>query len=154
MLIKIRNDITIKTANTLLDLSLFLHKKIIRIMEVNLPKDLSLLQMRTLALIKEKDNVNMSYLAKELLISKQQCTVLINTLFDKGYINRFTNPINRREVLLDLTDKALNLINDFDNYMESMLCENFKNISIDDKKNLLLASSFIKNLLEENPIQY
>ena len=154
MLIKIRNDITIKTANALLDLSLFLHKKIIRIMEVNLPKDLSLLQMRTLALIKEKDNVNMSYLAKELLISKQQCTVLINALFDKGYINRFTNPINLREVLLYLTDKALNLINDFDNYMESMLCENFKNISIDDKKNLLLASSFIKNLLEENPIQY
>lgn len=95
-----RNDITIKTDNALLDLSLFLHKKI------------------------------------------------------KGYINRFTNPINRREVLLDLTDKALNLINDFDNYMESMLCENFKNISIDDKKNLLLASSFIKNLIEENPIQY
>lgn len=144
-----KNDDTTEAIRELIELSVYLEKKISRYAQSHPHGIVTPLQMKSLSIISQKGNINMSNLAKELIISKQQCTVIINTLTKKGYIVRQTNPKNRREVLLTLTDSAEELINTLNSELENLLYGFYDVLSIDDKKNIILASKTIKDIINK-----
>ena len=54
----------------------------------------------------------MSELAKEMMITKQQLTRLINDLESRGFVERIHNPFNRRQVYIRISADGIALLHD------------------------------------------
>ncbi len=68
--------------------------------------ELSMLQLRALMLIADKENVTMSQLAKELNVKLPTATVLIDRLLVNRLVERVDDENDRRKVLITLTTKG------------------------------------------------
>lgn len=68
----------------------------------------ALASLRTLS----RQELTMSELAKEMMITKQQLTRLINDLESRGFVERIHNPVNRRQVYIRISADGIALLHD------------------------------------------
>ncbi|MCR1273639.1 MULTISPECIES: MarR family transcriptional regulator [unclassified Clostridium] len=148
-MIFLKDTDTLEILNELMDLSVFMKKMIIRPIETNSVVNISGLQMHTLCVLDKFNSINMTNLAKELMITKQQTTGIVNNLVNKGYINREVNPDNRKEILLSITESGNDTINTIKNHMTDKLYKYFNVLGYEDKRNIIESSKTIKETIKK-----
>ncbi|WP_347708693.1 MarR family winged helix-turn-helix transcriptional regulator [Clostridium botulinum] len=148
-MIFLKDTDTLEILNELMDLSIFMKKMIIRPIETNSVVNISGLQMHTLCILDKFNSINMTNLAKELMITKQQTTGIVNNLVNKGYINRAVNPDNRKEILLSITESGNDTINTIKNYITDKLYKYFDVLEYEDKRNIIESSKTIKETIRK-----
>ncbi len=57
-----------------------------------------------------RQELTMSELAQEMMITKQQLTRLVNDLEKQGLVERVHNPVNRRQVYIHISSKGISLL--------------------------------------------
>jgi MarR family transcriptional regulator, organic hydroperoxide resistance regulator len=73
--------------------------------------DVPLAQLKSLFLIHIKGNINVRHLAQYLDVTPGNVTSIVDRLVGQGLVTRSENPEDRRIVLLELTDKGRETIN-------------------------------------------
>lgn len=61
-------------------------------------------QLHALIAIRKQQPLNMTQLADHLLMTRQQLTKVVDSLVERGFVRRGTDPENRRLVILTLSD--------------------------------------------------
>ncbi|WP_252229603.1 MarR family transcriptional regulator [Clostridium sp. ZBS15] len=146
-MIFLKNEDTLEILNELMDLSVFMKKMIIRPIETNPVINISRLQMQTLCILDKFNSINMTNLAKELMITKQQATGIVNNLVNKGHVNRVVNPENRKEILLNNTESGTRTIKIIKDHMTDKLYTYFDILTSEDKKKIIESSKTIKHII-------
>lgn len=63
-------------------------------------------QLQALILLAKKEPLNMTQLSKEMGVSRQQLTRVVDGLVEKRLAQRVESPVNRRMIFLQMTDKG------------------------------------------------
>ena len=62
--------------------------------------------------ILSRQELTMSELAQEMMITKQQLTRLVNDLENQGFVERIHNPVNRRQVYIHITPEGIAMLDE------------------------------------------
>ncbi len=144
-----KNEDTLEILNELIDLSISMKKMIIRPIETNPIINISRLQMQTLCILAKFKSINMTNLAKELMVTKQQATGIVSNLVNKGYIHREVNPENRKEVLLNNTESGTEMIRIIKDHTKDKLYKYFDTLTSEDKKKITESLKSIKDTIRK-----
>lgn len=106
---------------------------------------LSTTQLVCLNTVDTMENCTMSALAKELQMSNQQLTKVVDALEEMGTVERKYNEKNRRQVLVYLTEKGKKFLSDLRNEVSKKLEVLFKSLPNDESQGLIDS---ILNLLD------
>ncbi len=112
-------------------------------------KQMTTLQFIAVNILKFDSNQNgmtMKSIAAALGISKQQATALIDSIVKLGYIDRFDNPNNRREVIVKLSDNGIIKYNEMIEKQIQKTSEKYDVFSDEELDNLFKCMATIKNL--------
>jgi len=104
-------------------------------------------QMHAVFALATHNNLNMTQLSEELSVSKQQLTKIIDALFEKDYVQRFSDEKNRRLVLLRLTDSGYRFINEMTKVIVENLFPRFDLFTNEEKAALMQSAVTIKNIM-------
>ena len=127
-------------------------RKVIFNPEVNAQFAIGRKQLSTLTALNDNGQLNMTNLAKEVGVSNQQLTKIVDVLVQRDLVQRGYNPNNRRVVLVQLTEKGT----DYVEKMTDTIIESIKSrgVNFDQKKlaeietHLSYLESFIEELLQ------
>lgn len=127
-------------------------RKVIFTPEVNAQYSIGRKQLATLTALNDKGELNMTNLAREVGVSNQQLTKIIDVLVKRKFVQRGYNPKNRRVVLVSLTDLGVEYVEK----MTDSIIQSIKSRGIDFNKkklaevetNLAYMENFIKELLD------
>ena len=127
-----------------------IHKYLVEFTKGNL-KENGLTKQRFLVLwyITKKQPVNMSYLHDKMYMANSTLTVIVDRLVEDELLKRYRNPKDRREVLLELTERGNDILSKLLNIRHSFLEKALEELSeeqIDDLNNLLFV---VLNNLED-----
>ena len=111
------NEILIDIFKNILSIQ---HEYVVNSGEINV-KNLSYTEMHTIAAIGEDSSKSMSEVAKNLGITVGTLTIAINNLVKKGYVDRTKDHLDRRVVLITLTDKGKKVCRIHDEFHEEMV---------------------------------
>ncbi|TCZ78263.1 MarR family transcriptional regulator [Paenibacillus albiflavus] len=89
-------------------------------------------------------------LADKLNVSTSAVSQLLNKLEDKGYIERFINPKNRREIVLNLADRANQYFNDLAFLKDEINRELYGKLSLEELKQLTKILEKLQVIANEN----
>ena len=112
---------------------------------VQMPKS----QKKVLLILLTKDVLNMTDLSKLAEISVQQATKTVNALENDGYIERFINKENRRQVCVQLTKQGREFLESSRKKLNNMLLDHFKDLSDEEMRELQSACVIVKTLLQK-----
>lgn len=126
-------------------------RKVIWNPEVNAQFTIGRKQLATLTALNDKGELNMTNLAREVGVSNQQLTKIVDVLVRRNLVQRGSNPNNRRVVLVSLTQEG----SDYVNEMTDAIIESIKARGIEFNKKKLnevethlnYLENFIKELL-------
>jgi DNA-binding MarR family transcriptional regulator len=85
-----------------------------------------------------------SQIAENLKISKPNMTPIIDNLINHGLVNRYTDPNDRRILRVELTDKALKILDAFRIAIRDSFAEKISPLSDDE---IIMLNESITNLL-------
>ncbi|MDD3193228.1 MAG: MarR family transcriptional regulator [Oscillospiraceae bacterium] len=100
--------------------------------------------------------MNMGQLAVEANVSLQQITKTVNALEDMGYVRRYTDRANRRQVWVSLTEQCQADIRSSCDANDGLLVKSFASLSDEDMLQLQEAAQTITqivNKMEDRPLQ-
>lgn len=87
---------------------------------------------------------SISKMAKELCISKPNMTPVIDKLVEDGFVTRDYDPNDRRVILIQSTDKALDFLKEGKEYIKENIREKISTLNNDD---INILSSSIDDLI-------
>lgn len=79
--------------------------------------------------------VSISYLKERMIDKSSDVSRIIDRLFEKGYVDRKENSLDRRQKEISITDKGLSLLSKMDD-CEKKADSLLKNLTIDEVKEL------------------
>ncbi len=128
--------------------------QIFRLMKKKLPykcefAHLSLLQIKTLALIKDNKNITMGNIADYFRIELPSATSLVNKLCDQKLIKRNSDLEDRRIVRLELTDKGKRILKQIVYIQHQKLNEIFSYLTNKEKREFITILKKLKKNWEE-----
>ena len=100
--------------------------------------------------------MNMGQLAVEANVSLQQITKTVNALEDMGYVRRYIDRANRRQIWVSLSEECQNMIRNSCDANDGLLVESFSSLSDEDMLKLQEAVRTvlrIVNKMEARPLQ-
>jgi DNA-binding MarR family transcriptional regulator len=142
-------DYTTFVIERFLRLHPLLKKLFIRPLETRVANEVSPTQMLVLFTLKLRGEMNMTQLARELSVSKQQLTKIVDGLAEKEYIARRRAEENRRLILITLTKQGQHFFRQMKAEMTGALLPQFELLSQQDLKELDGAISVIEEKLEK-----
>ncbi|MGE7093191.1 MarR family winged helix-turn-helix transcriptional regulator [Lysinibacillus sp. NPDC048646] len=89
-------------------------------------------------------------LADKLNVSTSAISQILNKLQHKGYIERSINPKNRREIVLQLADKAHQYFNDLASLKDEINREIYGKLSLEDLEQLKNILEKLQVIVQEN----
>ncbi len=137
-----------ETLDQLLSINPLFRKLITRPMELCFSTDLTVTQLYTMTALSETDCMNMTQLASQLYISKQQLTKIVDALVEKGFVHRFGDPNNRRVVLVSLTESGQKLMRQHQEVFIDNLIPAFDQLTDAQKHKLVSAAEDIRQILQ------
>ena len=102
--------------------------------------DISPAQGRILFVLWRKDNIPIQRLVRETSLSKSTLTFILDRLEDAGHIKRVHSKEDRREILIQLTEKDRSLIETYAEVSEkitAIACRGFTEEELDDLEDKL-----------------
>ena len=142
-----KNDTGKDLVYALLSLNPLFRKLIDRPMELEFSDDLTVTQFHTMVELSFTDAMNMTQLAAQLYISKQQLTKIIDGLVEKGFVRRFGDENNRRVVLVEATEKGRKLMLDTQTQFVDSFAPAFDRLSDVQKRKVAQAVEDIRQTL-------
>ena len=106
---------------------------------------LSMNEVHVLEAIVKTEEPTMTNIARRLRITVGTLTTSTNRLVEKGYAKRHREELDKRKVLVSLTNKAVDVLKIHDNFHEEMLDALFTDMNLEEDE-LLLQS--LENLSE------
>ena len=100
--------------------------------------------------ITKYEPVNMSVLHKKMYMANSTLTVIVDKLVKEELVKRYRNPEDRREVLLELTEKGNNLLLEMLNIRQSFLEKAMHKLNVEEKDTLLNLLKPVAENLEKN----
>ena len=100
---------------------------------------LSMSEVHVLEAIETQSEPTMSNIARKLGITIGSLTTAINTLYQKGYVDRKRDQEDRRKVYISNLDKAKKVLVEHDKFHEEMIDSVFEDLEI-EKDELLIDS--------------
>ncbi len=100
--------------------------------------------------------MNMGQLAVEANVSLQQITKTVNALEDMGYVHRYIDRANRRQIWVSLSEECQEIIRSTCDANDGLLVESFASLSDEDMLQLqeaVRAVLRIVNKMEDRPLQ-
>ncbi len=124
-------------------------RKVIFNQEVNAQFSIGRKQLATLTALNDKGELNMTNLAREVGVSNQQLTKIVDVLVKRKLVQRGYNPNNRRVVLVSLTEVGI----DYVEKMTDTIIQSIKGRGIDFNKKKLAEIethlSYLEDFIEE-----
>lgn len=111
--------------------------------------DLKPSQIMILNLLEMNEQINMSALANQLAISKEQASRVITYLVENGYVERAHDRSNRRVVNVSLTDRGRELVNAFREAYDDSLLASLDKLDEEEKKEFVQISRRAAELLRK-----
>lgn len=112
-------------------------------------KNLSYTEMHTISAIGENSSKSMSEVAKELGITVGTLTIAINNLVKKGYVSRTRDELDRRVVLITLTDKGKEVCRIHDEFHTEMVKATIDGLTKEEEEFLVKALYKLEYFLKE-----
>ena len=144
-----KNDTGKELVRALLGLNPLFRKLIDRPMELEFSPDLTVTQFHTMIELCFADAMNMTQLAAQLYVSKQQLTKIIDGLVEKGFVRRFGDETNRRVVLVQATEAGRQLMQDTQTQFVNSFAPAFDRLSDAQKRKVAHAVEDIRQALSE-----
>ena len=142
-----KNYTSKETLDALLSLNPLFRSRIGRPMELQFSHDLTITQFHTMVALCFATPMNMTQLAAQLGVSKQQLTKIIDGLVEKGFVRRFGDENNRRVVLVSITEAGLEMMqNTQTKFMDSVLPA-FDRLNNEQRCKLVAAVQEIQQVL-------
>ena len=138
-----------KAAMELSELLPILQQKLIKPFEQLSKSKIGPMQFHLLFILEEKGNLSMTELSKELLISKQQMTPLVDKLIKLGFVLRKYNKVDRRVINISLSSSGKKYIEKMKTGIYDMMKTKFHNLSDNDLSKLYKAFVQIKNIVNK-----
>lgn len=107
-------------------------------------------QCYVMRFVSENQQTNVTSIAKALHITSSAATQLIDSLVQKGFILRETNPSDRRHVLLTMSPEAKNLFAQIKKDRMEKMQKLFESFSDDELKTYAQLSKKISKNLKTN----
>lgn len=111
---------------------------------------LSMSEVHTLENITKSESKTMSDVAKRSLVTQGTLTVAVNRLQEKGYIIREKDNVDRRIVRLNLTTKAIKVLEIHDQFHKEMIDSFIKDLQVDQDQALINSLSRIMDYFRLN----
>ncbi len=111
---------------------------------------LSMSEVHTLENIEKSESKTMSDVAKRSLVTQGTLTVAVNRLQEKGYIIREKDNKDRRIVRLNLTSKAIKVLEIHDQFHKEMIDSFIEDLQVDQDHALINSLSKIMDYFRLN----
>ena len=110
---------------------------------------ITLTQLSAMASIKAAGELTLGELATRERVQPPSMTRVITTLHDHGLVTRKTDPSDGRQVLVQLTDKGREILEDEARTREAWLADQIRELSDEEKQTLVKASEILMRLIGE-----
>lgn len=107
-----------------------------RLMKAHPPFDMPKQQMGLLFHISKEDRRSMSYYSEKMMVTKSNLTVLADKLINDGFVEREFDPDDRRVIILALTKKGEEYINENIKRIKGEMTERLNLFNDEDVKRL------------------
>jgi len=98
------------------------------------PSEIELLMMLTMRLESEQKTLTVSELSSLLQITPAAVTHMINPLEEKGFVERLSDPNDRRVVIIGMTDKGIDFAQSFVSNAQNKLMGLVTHLGKDDSR--------------------
>lgn len=112
--------------------------------------DLGMPEQVILMYLSKKDQVNQDTIARYFIIDKSAIAKTLGKLESKGFIERYTNPDNKRENLVSLTQKGRDIMD----YMRKILEEWNRILLKDISEEDIRSMERIADIMEGNIVDF
>ena len=129
-----------KAKNLVNELLVEVFNQILTIEEKILKKkgvELSMTEIHVLEAVRNVEPPTMSNVANRLRVTVGTLTTSIHTLVKKNYVIRRRDEHDKRIVLLELTDEAIDVLKIHDNFHDEMIDSVFKELKLDEDEVLI-----------------
>ena len=144
-----KNDRVDKAAGELSELLPLLQQKLIKPFEQLAKTRISPMQLYTLLILEEKEDMAMTEISKEILASKQQMTPIIDRLIEFGFVRRRSSKIDRRVVKIAISEAGKKFLSDQKKEIFGMLKSKIRNLSHEDLDSLYDAFFKIRKIIDK-----
>lgn len=112
-------------------------------------KDITNNDMHVIEAIGWKEPKNMSSVAKMLGVTVGTLTIAVNGLVKKGYVHRVRSEVDRRVVLVSLTEKGERAYHHHEKFHEDMIQSLLKDLSPQETETLVHALTNLRNFFTD-----
>ncbi|MBN2504332.1 MAG: MarR family transcriptional regulator [Bacilli bacterium] len=112
---------------------------------------LSMSEVHVLEAIDNLEEPSMSNISQKLGITAGSLSVSINTLFQKGYVRRYTDIEDRRKVLIALEEKAQEVLKTHEQFHHEMIDAIFVDLKIEEDEVLVQSLKKVSDYFKNYP---
>jgi len=125
----------------------FMHKRYINEFE---HQAITQSQYRVLYVLNNSGPYKMSELSEIVHTSYGSLTVMIDRLIDKGFVERFYLPEDRRVVMVKITSRGMSCLNEYRNEFLDLIVKNLERLTDEEKRKLQCSINEVKSIIENN----
>jgi len=111
--------------------------------------ELSMTEVHVLEAVRNAKEPTMSVVSRKLRVTMGTLTTSVNTLVNKGFIERERGEKDRRKVFLKLTDEALKVLKIHDKFHDEMIDSVFKDLKLEEDEVLIRSLQNIKDYFQK-----
>lgn len=137
-----------KTSEKLFDFVIKVQQKLVKPSETIIKENLTPSHFYTLSLLDKKPMIR-NDISRDLEISKQQLTPVLNKLLESNYITRSKDDLDKRATLIEITESGRNFLHSQDQFVLNYLKEKLSSLSEDDIKELEESIKKLNTILEK-----
>lgn len=106
-------------------------------------------QGRILFILWKTDNLTISEISEKTSLAKNTVSTVINGMVNKGFVERHTNPQNRRQAIVSLTKYAKSLQEKYEMVSQQMNCLFYQGFSEEEQRQFeRYLARILKTLIE------
>lgn len=114
---------------------------------------LSMSEIHVLEAVGLLSEPSMTAIAQKLGITVGSLTVAINTLFQKGYVRRYPDPLDRRKVMISLEKKAKDVLKVHEEFHHRMIDSIYIDLKLDEDEVLIKTLRNVSDYFKNYPIE-
>ncbi|MDD4185008.1 MAG: MarR family transcriptional regulator [Candidatus Izemoplasmatales bacterium] len=115
---------------------------------------LSMSEIHVLEAIQNSSDKTMTAIAQKLGITAGSLSVAINTLYQKGYVERLADPEDRRKVLIKLQEKAEAVLKSHDEFHKQMIDAIFIDLKVEEDEVLVASLRRVAGFFKDYPVSF